>query len=179
MSIMAKHGEWPFGITPENYPEFIGRCSEHITRRGDDLAGHYLERPDPDAVIYEVYEAEPVGGACLALTVIKPGKVGREYHMTKGHYHEDPQAGELYFCLKGRGMLVLQTRDGNTAEIALEPGSAASIPPGWAHRTVNVCKDDFVMLAVFSADAGHDYAAIERDGFLKRVVEQKGKPQVV
>lgn len=179
MQSMTRKAEWPLGISPDNYPEFIGRCPEHITRKGKDLAAHFLDKPGPETLIYEVYEAPPTGGMCLALTLIRPGKVGKEYHMTKGHYHEDPEAGELYFCLRGNGMIVMQNRDGDTAEILLGPGTAASIPPGWAHRTVNIGKTEFVMLAVFSATAGHDYAAIEKGGFRKRVIEQKGRPQTI
>ena len=171
--------EWPFGITSENYPEFIGRCAEHITRKGKDLAGYFQETPDPEKVIYEVYEAETNGQVCLALTVLKPGKVGNEYHMTKGHYHEDPGAGETYFALKGSGLVIMQTKRGDTEEIWMGPGSAACIPPGWAHRTINVGKDDFVMLAIFSATSGHDYESIQKNGFLKRVVEENGEPRVI
>lgn len=176
---MTAKKEWPFGITPENYPEFMGKCSEHLTRKGKDLKNYFIKSPDPDAVIYEVYEAETNGNMRLALTILRPGKVGKEYHMTKGHYHEDPEAGEFYFCLKGKGIIIMQTRDGKTDEIRLEPGSAASIPPGWAHRTVNVGKDDFIMLAIYPETSGHDYAAIEKKGFVKRVVAEKGKPKII
>jgi glucose-6-phosphate isomerase len=177
--VMTQKKEWPFGITQDNYPEFIGRCAEHLTRKGKDLAKYFLEKPKPDTVIYEVYEAEKTGNISMALTILKPGKVGKEYHMTKGHFHEEPEAGEIYFCLKGKGVIIMQTRDGQTDEIWLEPGTAASIPPAWAHRTVNVGKEDFIMLAIYPATAGHDYAAIEKKGFVKRVVEEKGKPKII
>jgi glucose-6-phosphate isomerase len=176
---MTAKKEWPFGITPENYPEFMGRCAQHITRKGKDLAKYFMEKPGPDTIIYEVYEAAQTGNMRMALTVLKAGKAGKEYHMTKGHFHEDAEAGEIYFCLKGKGVIVMQTRDGQTDEIWLEPGTAASIPPAWAHRTVNVGKDDFIMLAIYPATAGHDYAAIEKKGFIKRVVEEKGKAKIV
>ena len=176
---MTARKEWPFGITPDNYPEFMGKCSEHTTRTGKDLAGYFLESPDPKKLIYEVYEAETNGSMRLALTIIKPGKVGKEFHMTKGHYHENPEAGEFYFCLRGKGIIMMQTHSGKTDEIWLEPGSGASIPPGWAHRTVNIGKNDFIMLAIYPEDAGHDYAAIEKKGFLKRVVAEKGKATVI
>ncbi|MFO7618144.1 MAG: glucose-6-phosphate isomerase family protein [Thermoplasmata archaeon] len=171
--------EQPFGIGPKNYPEFMARCSEHMVRKGKDMAGYFMEKPEPETVIYEVYEAEPSGNTCTALTVLKPGKVGKEYHMTKGHFHEDAESGETYFCLKGKGIILMQTRDGKTDEVWLEPGIAASIPPGWAHRTINIGKEDFVMLAVFPACAGHDYGAIQEKGFVKRVLEEKGKPQII
>ena len=178
-AFMAGKSEQPFGIGPKNYPEFMARCSEHMVRKGRDMAGYFLESPDHEAVIYEVYEAECAGNTCTALTILKPGKVGKEYFMTKGHFHEDDESGETYFCLKGRGIVIMQTIGGKTDEVWLEPGTVASIPPGWAHRTINVGKGEFVMLAVFPACSGHDYESIEKKGFLKRVVEEKGKPRIV
>lgn len=171
--------EWPFGITPENYPEFMGKCSEHSVRKGKDMAGYYLEKTDPKAAIYEVYESETNSRMCMALTVIRPGKVGKEFHMTKGHYHEDPDAGEVYFCLKGNGIIIMQNKKGETEEIWLMPGAAANIPPGWAHRSVNTGKEELIILAVYPATSGHDYATIEKSGFARRVVEEKGKPKVI
>ncbi len=171
--------ERPFGVTPDNYPEFMARCSEHMVRKGKDMPGYFLETPDPDAVIYEVYEAEPLGNTCTAITILKPGKVGNEYFMTKGHFHEDGDSGETYIGLKGNGMVIMQTRDGRTAEIQIHPGSVACIPPGWAHRTINIGKEDFIMVAVFPACSGHDYGSIEKKGFIKRVVEKNGKPQII
>ncbi|MFO7618984.1 MAG: glucose-6-phosphate isomerase family protein [Thermoplasmata archaeon] len=176
---MTRKAGRPYGITPKNYPEFMASCSEHMVRKGRDMAGYFLENPDQEAVIYEVYEAECAGNTCTAITILKPGKAGNEYYMTKGHFHEDEESGETYICLKGRGIILMQTRDGKAAELWLEPGTVACIPPGWAHRTVNIGKEEFVMVAVFPACSGHDYGAILEKGFLKRVVEEGGKPQVI
>ena len=169
----------PVGISPDNYPEFISRSSEHIVRKGRDMAGYFQQEPEPETLIYEVFEAETVGHIKLALTVLKPGKVGSEFHMTKGHYHEDGMAGELYHCLKGRGMVLMQTKNGQTDEVSLCPGSIAYIPPGWAHRTVNTGKDELIMLASYPENSGHDYESIKEKGFIKRVIEQQGQVQVV
>ena len=170
---------WPVSITRENYPEFIGQSSEHIIRKGSDLAGYFEQTMEPDRVIYEVYEAETDGHIRLALTVIKPGKIGNEFHMTKGHFHEDDRAGEVYFCLDGEGMVIMQTMDGQTDEIDLKPGAIAYIPPGWAHRTMNTGKNDLVMLAAYPETSGHDYDHIRENGFIKRVFEIDGKVKVV
>ena len=177
--LMRKLRHLPAQISSESYPEFIASCSEHIVRKGRDMTHYFLEEPEPDKIIYEVYEAECAGNSCTALTIIKPGKIGREYHMTKGHFHEDPKSGETYYCLKGKGIILMQTRRGETEEIRLEPGTVACIPPGWAHRTVNVGKSEFIMVAVFPASAGHDYKSIEKKGFAKRVLEHRGKPRVM
>lgn len=169
----------PLSLEPEKISEFISRCSAHITRRGKDMAGFYAEEAPPDAVIYEVYELECTGDIMLAVTELKAGKVGNEYYMTKGHFHGNPEAGEVYFGLKGRGLLLLQTKDGETKEMELTSGTVACIPPGWAHRSVNTGEDDFIFLAGYPKDAGHDYGTIERQGFNKRVLEIDGKATVV
>ena len=73
----------------------------------------------------------------------------------------------------------MQSKDGETREMVLEPGVVVCIPPGWAHRSVNIGDEEFVFLAAFPKDAGHDYAAIENEGFRMRVVEVDGKATAV
>ena len=99
--------------------------------------------------------------------------------MTKGHYHARREQGEVYFGLSGRGMLLLQTEAGATSEIEMVEGSAAYVPPYWAHRTVNIGAEDFVFFSAWEARAGHDYGTIERDGFRKLVVLRNGRAVVV
>ena len=99
--------------------------------------------------------------------------------MTKGHFHARREQGEVYFGLSGQGMLLLQTEDGQTSEQPMRAGTAAYVPPYWAHRTVNIGDDDFVFFSVWTAEAGHDYATIERDGFRKLVVLRDGAAAVV
>ena len=115
----------------------------------------------------------------MGLTVMKPGKVGREYHMTKGHFHESGSADEYYFCLSGKGLIILQNAAGETKYMELNEGGGVYVSPGWAHRTVNVGDDDFILLAIFPKDAGHDYGTIEKSGFRKIVVEVDGKHQII
>ena len=179
MIMMCPDMEKPVSVDPTRLEEFIGQCSAHVIRKGADMPGFFAEEPSPDRTLYEVYELDTTGNMKLAITVMKPGKVDGEYHMTKGHFHEDEAAGETYHCLRGNGMLLLQTKDGQTNEIELLPGSIAYIPPGWAHRTVNIGDDDLILLAIYPESAGHDYGAIEKEGFLKRVIEVDGKAEVV
>jgi len=44
------------------------------------------------------------------------------------------------------------------------PGTLAYVPPRWAHRSVNSGDHPYVTLAVYPAQAGHDYLAIEESG---------------
>ena len=85
----------------------------------------------------------------------------------------------MYFGLSGHGKLLLQTADGDTSELEMVAGSAAYVPPFWAHRTVNIGAEDFVFFSVWEARAGHDYGTIERVGFRKLVVMCDGQPTVV
>ena len=39
----------------------------------------------------------------------------------------------------------------------MSPGSIGYIPPGWAHRSVNVSDTAYRFLAVYPGSAGHDY----------------------
>ena len=75
----------------------------------------------------------------FGLTVIQPGTIDGEYYMTKGHFHAAQQDGdEVYLGVSGNGLLLLQSRQGESREIELTPGAILYTPLAWAHRTVNV-----------------------------------------
>jgi glucose-6-phosphate isomerase len=134
-----------------------------------------------DPPIYEFLElANPTSDDSLSfgLTRISPGKIGREYHMTKGHFHLNA-GDEIYVGLAGRGLLVLQSRDGQGRELSMLPGSLCYVVTGWAHRTVNVGEDDLVFLSVWSATVEHDYETIDRHGFPQLVLADAGRVAVI
>ncbi|MCS7125402.1 MAG: glucose-6-phosphate isomerase [Aigarchaeota archaeon] len=127
-----------------------------------------------DPIIYEYYEYGPTetsGNINFGLTVIYPGKIGKEYYMTKGHFHEKDGA-ELYLCLKGRGILLMQNKEGKAVTIELEPGSIGYVPVGWGHRTINIGRGKFVFFFAYPSDAGHDYMIVKEKGFSKIVIEE-------
>ena len=161
-----------------------------IERKLSDMASMYADEAeaarilaqDGDRLIYEVQGVElpeEEGQIPHCTTRILPGRIGDEFHMTKGHYHARREQGEVYFGLSGRGYLVMQTEAGETSVVEMVAGSAAYVPPYWAHRTVNVGDEDFVFFSVWEARAGHDYGTIERDGFRKLVVLRDGRPTVI
>jgi glucose-6-phosphate isomerase len=160
-----------------------------VTRRLADMRGLYADAEaerallEENPLVYEVFEATenpPVEGQLrYSTTVIRPGKVGSEYFMTKGHYHAKGDRAELYFGLKGEGALLLQTPEGEVDVQWMTPGAAAYVPPYWGHRTVNTGTDTFAFLAVYPADAGYDYKTIETQGFAKLLVERDGRPTLV
>jgi len=55
-------------------------------------------------------------------------------------------------------------------------GTIAYVPPFWAHRTINVGPAPFIFLAVWTGDAGHDYASIATQGFAQLLIERDGQP---
>ena len=61
-----------------------------------------LKHEDP--LIYEFYELgcpERTGDLAFGTTMIHPGKIGNEYYMTKGHFHQIVDTAEVYYTLKG------------------------------------------------------------------------------
>jgi len=143
-----------------------------------DAAARILAE-EGDRLIYEVQTVElpaDEGQIPHCTTRIRPGHVGGEYHMTKGHYHARREQGEVYFGLSGRGYLLLQTETGATSALEMSAGSAAYIPPYWAHRSVNIGAIDYVFFSVWPAEAGHDYGTIERDGFRQLLLRRGGRP---
>lgn len=158
------------------------KLSDMASMYADEAAARRTLADEGDRLIYEVQGVElpdEEGQIPHCTTRILPGRIGDEYHMTKGHYHARREQGEVYFGLSGRGCLVMQTETGETSVVQMIAGSAAYVPPFWAHRTVNVGDEDFVFFSVWEARAGHDYGAIERDGFRKLVVMRDGQPTVV
>lgn len=163
----------------------LSPATSHIRRTVGDMVDAYGDRAaanaladNGDELVYEVQQydmPEENGHLIMCTTVIECGKVGNEYFMTKGHFHEKRGTGEVYVGLKGHGKLLMQT-DHSFVEKDLASGVVAYVPPYWAHRSVNTGDEPFIFLAVYPADAGHDYEAIERDGFRYRVIERDGSP---
>ncbi len=134
-----------------------------------------------DPLVYEVYQYDLpayAGELIPCTTILAPGRVGDEYFMTKGHFHEVRERGEIYHCVSGHGMLVLALDD-RAETVEMGPGVVAYVPPCWAHRTVNTGDEPFVFLAVYPGDAGHDYGTIETEGFPVRIVDRDGTATVI
>ncbi len=138
-----------------------------------------LEKDDP--VVYEFYELgapENSGDLAFGTSITYPGKVGSEYFMTKGHFHSILETAEVYFCLSGRGYMLLENPEGDWKLEELTPGKAIYVPQRYAHRSINTGTEPFITFFTFRADAGHDYKTIETKGYRKIVVEENGIPVV-
>jgi len=132
---------------------------------------------DGDKIVYEIWYhpfETSESDMALGVTRINPGKVGDEFHMTKGHIHERDDQAEIYFCVQGEGYLLLQTLDGEFQAEQWSPGTISHIPPMWAHRVVNTGDDLLVFVASYHLCAGHDYEPVIERGFKKLVLDRGG-----
>ena len=167
----------------------LSHYDKHIRRSLASMKGQFADEAafqgmlaQEDVLLYEVYELhrpEIAGELLSGISIIHPGRVGSEYYMTKGHFHSVLDTAEVYYTLEGQGCMVMETPEGDWSIEELCAGRILYVPPRWAHRSVNTGTGDLVMLFVYPANAGHDYGAIERQGFRKLILEVDGKPQIV
>ena len=158
------------------------RVSNMVSQFADtEAAKAMVENGDP--LLYEFYgldlPEDDAGVLQFGTTILYPGKVGNEYFMTKGHFHTILDTSEIYYCLKGKGMMLMETPEGDTEWKELNPGDAIYVPGRWAHRSINLGTEPLVMFFVYRGDAGHDYGTIEEKGYRKIVVEQNGEVVVL
>ena len=142
-----------------------------------DLDGYWYDGQQAllfaDELLYETQTWMPVaegteGAIFWGNTTLMPGKVGNEYFMTRGHWHEKLDRGELCVTTSGTGLLVLMDQNRNTRYEKMTPGSTHYVPGFTAHRTVNTGDEPLVFLCSWPADCGHEYASILREGFSQR-----------
>jgi glucose-6-phosphate isomerase len=139
---------------------------------------------DKDTVVYEVQAILPVkegmeGGLFYGKTIINSGKIGDEYFMTKGHFHQKEDRAEFYWGIEGEGMLLLMDKERNTWAEKMYPGSLHYIDGYIAHRTVNTGNTKLSFGACWPSDAGHNYQEIMDNGFSARLKEVNGEPQLI
>jgi len=159
------------------------------TRVLADLAGLFADEGarlalPADRLVYRVQAFAPDqnaahGSLCYGMTFLEPGIVGSEYYMTKGHFHANREAAEIYWCGGGEGLLVLMDETRNAWAERMFPGSLHYIGPHTAHRLVNTGDQTLCVRACWPGDAGHDYDTIAREGFSVRVLRVDGKPAIV
>jgi glucose-6-phosphate isomerase len=114
------------------------------------------------------------GALTIGVSTLKPGRVGDEFFMTRGHIHAKHSCAELYYGLRGRGVMLMETIDGETRAIEITPGVAVHVPGHWVHRSVNVGDEPFTTLFCYPTDAGQDYSIIGDAGGMKAVIVAEG-----
>jgi glucose-6-phosphate isomerase len=174
----------PFATRIDLDTGLMSAYERHVLRHSGDMPGYYhADPPADDLLIYEYFEREvpeEQGEIVQNISILHPGTVDGEYYMTKGHYHANQRCSEVYLCLRGRGYLLMQTRDGETDAQEYRPGASIYVPPGWAHRSVNTGDEPLVLFALYPADSGHDYGSIAEEGFWARVIRgADGQPEIV
>ena len=140
-----------------------------------------LSSMDPETVVYYVECHEAVaagtqGGLFFGTSTVRPGRVGDEYFMTKGHFHSRRETAEYYWGISGSGVLLLMDESGVCRAEEVTSGSLHYIPGRVAHRLINTGEDDLIVGACWPSDAGHDYGSIETKGFPVRVFCRDGRP---
>lgn len=173
-----------------DFDTFALKGSDVTVRRLSDLAGSFADKAAYDAalsranpVLYQVSAYDkPTGPGQLqyGLGVLFPGKVGDEYYLTKGHFHQNREASEVYIGLRGKGAMLLEEAEtGLSRLVPLEGGTIVYVPGHTAHRTVNTGTEPLLYLGVYPWDAGHDYGAIAERNFLKVVREGADGPELI
>ncbi|KHK96439.1 hypothetical protein LK09_15390 [Microbacterium mangrovi] len=162
-----------------------GRSRRYEKRLGD-MAGVYRDADAWEAAVAEHgadrleywvddhrYQEGP-GALIVGTSTVLPGRMGDEFALTRGHIHEVSDRAELYYCLSGRGVMLMDTVDGQSSAIELTPGKAVDVPGHWVHRSVNIGDEPFVTLFCYAADAGQDYQVISDAGGMKNIVVADG-----
>ncbi|HEY5788116.1 MAG TPA: glucose-6-phosphate isomerase family protein [Microlunatus sp.] len=175
----------PVILTPRPDVGQLEGSNGRYEKRLADLVGAYRDTAAYGAVL-DADDGSPVywvessttedgpGGLITGISVLEPGRVGDEYAMTRGHLHAISDRSELYLGLAGHGVMILETLDGRSEVVDVEPGRAVYVPGNWVHRSVNVGTDRFSTLFCYAADAGQDYAIIERAGGMASLVVADG-----
>lgn len=155
-------------------------------KRLADLAGIYederafaaLVASAGNPVVYEVTEFRPStesGDLIFGVTRMAPGRVGREFFLTRGHIHARADRPEIYYGQKGCGLMLMESPGGETRVVEIGAQTICYVPPYWIHRSVNVGEEDLVMVFAYPADAGQDYDILARSGGMRhRVVSDDG-----
>jgi glucose-6-phosphate isomerase len=164
----------------------LGGATSAYEKRLGDMAGVYrddeafrrvLDEKGPDHLVYRVEEHRNAGGPgalIIGTSRLQPGRYGDEFAVTRGHLHAQADRAELYYCLSGTGVMLLETLDGRSEALPLRPGGAVHVPGHWVHRSVNTGDEPFVTLFCYAADAGQDYELIRRAGGMASLVVADG-----
>ena len=180
----------PFSVGWDPKDGIMDDPDNHIERYLSKIKDMFMDvdaadafvKENGDIKVYEVYEKvipQRDGEIQFCSSITHPGKIGGEYFMTKGHFHARRDTAEIYYCLRGRGYMMMELENGDYEMGEMYPGRTVYVPAYYAHRSINTGDEPLISLAVYPGDAGHDYGSIETSGFKHLVVEKNGKPEVI
>lgn len=117
--------------------------------------------------VYQVEEKRPLqteGDLIFGVTYMKPGRIGDEFYMTRGHIHARANRPETYYGESGEGLMLMESPEGETRILEVKPQAMIYVPPLWIHRSINTGPEPLVMSFCYPSDSGQDYSIIERSG---------------
>jgi glucose-6-phosphate isomerase len=160
--------------------QYEKRLSELREIFADKAAFDHAVKEQNDPLVYRVVEYRPPqSDIFFGTTTMFPGHVGGEFYMTRGHFHARRDMGEIYYTQSGNGLLLLESREGDSRTVEMKPGVCAFIPPDWAHRSINIGDEPLVFVWACNPEAGHDYADILKRGMRKRIMNEGGAVRIV
>lgn len=159
--------------------------SERYEKHLPDLVGVYRDDAayaeavarDDGEPVYWVESSTPEtgrGALTIGLSVLRPGRVGDEFAMTRGHLHAQSEFAELYYGVAGSGVMLLESVEGESRALPITPGVVVHVPGGWIHRSVNVGDDTLITLFAYATEAGQDYGIIADAGGMRQLVVADG-----
>lgn len=157
---------------------YIKKLSDLHGLYADTAAFEERAGQEGDQCVYDVTEQRPsaaTGDLIFGVTRMSPGKIGNEFFITRGHIHAQADRPEMYYGQKGHGVMLMESPDGETQTVEIHPQTICYVPPYWIHRTVNVGKEDLVMVFAYPADSGQDYDIIARSGGMRTRIVDDGE----
>ncbi|WP_410010663.1 glucose-6-phosphate isomerase [Phyllobacterium zundukense] len=168
---------------------YAGGMSGHTGRyekRLSDLAGIYeniqahgaLVKSLNDPVVYNVEDFQPgshAGDLNYGVTRMNPGRVDREFFLTRGHIHAKADRPEIYYGQSGRGLIQLESPEGETRIVEITAQTICYVPPYWIHRSINIGETDLVMVFAYPSDSGQDYSIIQKSNGMRHRVMSSGE----
>ena len=138
----------PFSQIKKNYDQLVINRFKDVKHKYQNISGIKSNK-----IIYKVY-IKDYGDFLFGLTVIEPGKINKEFHMTKGHKHNNPDK-EVYILFNGKGKLVVQ--DKKFKSIDMKKNILYEISGNAGHRLVNIGSKPLEVLTIYSRNSGHNY----------------------
>lgn len=162
--------------------ELQGAIVKKTQKMGNDVQDlyQYSDGSNDEKVAYTVYhyatgDSHEVGNLNYGLSVLEPLNFQGEYNMTRGHFHENKECAEFYWCIAGEGLLLLMDESGETWAEELYCGSVHRIEGDLGHRLVNTGETQLILGACWSPGAGYNYQRIEEQPFGFRIYKELGK----
>ncbi|MGV3553316.1 glucose-6-phosphate isomerase family protein [Rhizobium sp.] len=153
-----------------------------LYRDGAAFKAHAAAVGNP--VVYAVEDFRPTdrpGDLIYGVTRMSPGRIGREFFLTRGHIHAKADRPEIYYGQQGHGLMQLESPEGETRIVEIRAQTICYVPPYWIHRSINVGDEDLVMVFAYPSDSGQDYGIIDAsNGMRHRVMaDEKGGWELV